>query len=255
MPPESLGQVIKSIPLQSSETPSETSPEPEAPACSNCGDFGWVRFNRPVGHPLFGKAQPCMACYPRRKTFENFRPVQGTEEALAAAREFAEGTGPPWLVLSGTWGAGKTHLCYAAKLRLYERLLTEVPVLSEVQYHYTPILLDAIKNGFDDGTWRDVEIRAMKAKVVILDDLGDVGRADAQRDMTAAGTTPWAREEVTKILSERYEDGLPTMVTTNHVRQEIDALYGPRLSSRLFGEATGQVKVVYMEAADYREGY
>ena len=72
--------------------------------------------------------------------------------------------------------------------------------------------------------------------------------------MTAAGTTPWAREEITKLLSERYEDGLPTMITTNHVRREIERLYGPRLASRLFGEATGQVRVEYLQAGDYRKG-
>ena len=119
----------------------------------------------------------------------------------------------------------------AVKLRLFDRLAFEIPVLSDVLMFYVPRLLEAVKAGFDDGTYREVEGKVLNAKYLLLDDLGDAGRADSQQDMTAAGTTPWAREEVTKLLSERYEDGLPTMITTNHVRREIERLYGPRLAS------------------------
>ena len=65
-----------------------------------------------------------MDCYPRRQTFDDFRAVPGTEDALSAAKAFAEGEGPPWLVLVGRFGSGKTHLAKAVKLRLMERLVT-----------------------------------------------------------------------------------------------------------------------------------
>ena len=193
-----------------------------------------------------------MACWPRQQTFDNFRLVKGAERALQAAAEFAESQGPPWLVLVGTFGAGKTHLVEAVKLRLYDRLRFEIDVRNDVQAYYVPRLLEAIKAGFEDGTHRDVEGKVLSAKYLLLDDLGDAGRADSQRDMTATGTTPWAREEVTKLLSERYEDGLPTMITTNHGPKALEALYGPRLASRLFGEATGQVRVAPLTTGDYR---
>ena len=195
-----------------------------------------------------------MACWPRRRTFDNFRAVPGTEDALSAAKAFAEGESAPWLVLVGRFGSGKTHLAKAVMLRLMERLHLEIPVLSAIRLYYLPRLLEEIKAGFDDGTHREVEADVRVAKYLLVDDLGDAGRADSQRDMTATGTTPWAREEVTKLLSERYEDELPTMVTTNHTRREIEALYGPRLASRLFGEATGQVRVEAITAFDYRKG-
>ena len=53
---------------------------------------------------------------------------------------FAEGTGPTWLVLGGTFGAGKTHLAMAVRLRLFDRLAFEIPVLSDVLFFYVPRL-------------------------------------------------------------------------------------------------------------------
>ena len=36
------------------------------PLCSVCGfvngEAGWIRFDFPVGHPLFGRAWPCPSC-------------------------------------------------------------------------------------------------------------------------------------------------------------------------------------------------
>ena len=174
------------------------------------------------------------------------------KQRICGSLDFADGVGAPWLVLNGTYGSGKTHLANAVKVRLMERLLYQIPVLDDIKLFYVPRLLDTIRQGFDDGSYRDVEGRVLEAKYLILDDLGDAGRADPQRDLNASGTTPWAREEVTKLLSERYETGAPTMITTNHVRQEIEAMYGSRLASRLFGEATGQVRVVGLECGDYR---
>ena len=200
---------------------------------------------------MFGVSVPCLKCQKPRKTFDDFNVVRGAERALEAAKDLADGSGPPWLVLSGTFGAGKTHLALAVHGGWIQRLSQEIPA-RRIRYYYVPHLLDDIRSGFDDDSWRTVEKEAIGARYAIFDDLGDAGRSDSQRDVTAAGTTPWAREEVTKILSERYEARLHTMITTNHDRRDIEVLYGGRLASRIFGEATGQVRVVALTCDDYR---
>jgi len=39
---------------------------PKLPLCQTCGyvqgERGWIRFDFPVGHPLFGRAWPCPKC-------------------------------------------------------------------------------------------------------------------------------------------------------------------------------------------------
>ena len=35
----------------------------DVPECSTCGGAGYVRYLRPVGHPLFGKMRPCPTCW------------------------------------------------------------------------------------------------------------------------------------------------------------------------------------------------
>ena len=40
--------------------------KPAIPLCPMCrfvaGEAGWIRFDFPVGHPLFGRAWPCPTC-------------------------------------------------------------------------------------------------------------------------------------------------------------------------------------------------
>lgn len=46
--------------------------EPDGPSC--CGGAGYVRKERPVGHPDFGGYQRCPACYPSQQQPEGPAP-------------------------------------------------------------------------------------------------------------------------------------------------------------------------------------
>ena len=71
---ESLGDILKRLMNQQRREPVEGDllpEEPKAPACTICGDAGWVTRNVPVGDPDFGEAFPLPL--PRRKASQGRR--------------------------------------------------------------------------------------------------------------------------------------------------------------------------------------
>src|SRR5579859_2780366 len=145
--------------------------EPPAPDCPICGDLGFVTHDVPVGHPDFGKAFPCRCQTEKRhaqheqrirnlsalgafsdKTFENFNPTRADltpeqnanlRSAYEIAARFAESP-EGWLLFSGPYGSGKTHLAAAiANFRVSgyeeEALLVTVPdLLDHLRATYAP---------------------------------------------------------------------------------------------------------------------
>ena len=72
--------------------------------------------------------------------------------------------------------------------------------------------------------------------LLILDDLG------------AHNSTPWAQEKLFQIINHRYNNRLPTVVTTNQRLEELD----PRIASRLADIDLSQRFEI--PAPDYRSG-
>ena len=136
---ESLGDILRRLMNQQRREPVEGGPlpeEPKAPACTICGDAGWVTRNVSVGHPDFGEAFPCRCQVDKlrkdvnvlrrysnllgleRISLANTQP-QGLRggsadpgrfaEAFEAAVRFADNPSG-WLVFTGPSGSGKTHL-------------------------------------------------------------------------------------------------------------------------------------------------
>jgi DNA replication protein DnaC len=137
------------------------------------------------------------------------------EEAFRAAREFAEDP-QGWLVLSGPYGSGKTHL--AAAIANYRAGLGEPAMFVVV-----PDLLDHLRATFNPSSQvsydrRFEEIRS--AQLLVLDDLG------------TQATTAWAREKLFQIFNHRYNAGLPTVITTALSADELGKAE-PRLYARL----------------------
>ncbi len=224
--------------------------------CPICGGAGFVRLKVPVGHPLFGKAVPCRCKrdeirerrlerlrkasnlrFLTQMTFETFHTQDSgspmiavaLEEALDTARAFAEDP-DGWLVFTGSYGTGKTHL--AAAIANY-RLERGLPVLFVV----TPDLLDYLRASYAPNSPASYDERFEQVRTVELLVLDDLGTQNA---------TPWAAEKLYQLLNYRYNAGLPTVITTN---QSIEAM-DPRLSSRLRHE--GLVTMVPMFQPDYR---
>jgi DNA replication protein DnaC len=135
--------------------------------------------------------------------------------ALQAAREFAERP-EGWLVLTGGYGAGKTHLAAAIA---NHRAIQGYTVLFVV----VPDLLDHLRAAYDprsgisyDRTFDEVR----SAPLLVLDDLG------------AQSSTPWAQEKLFQILNYRYNAKLPTLITMSMSMEEFERLDG-RLFARM----------------------
>ncbi len=155
------------------------------------------------------------------KTFENFdlrtheldvEERENLRRAFIIAKEFAQNP-QGWLVFTGDYGCGKTHL--AAAIANY-RVERGYPAL----FVFVPDLLDHLRATFSPTSpisydRRFEEIRT--APLLILDGLG------------TQSATPWAREKLYQIFDYRYNARLPTVITTEETIEEID----PGLRSRM----------------------
>ncbi|MCE1254234.1 MAG: ATP-binding protein [Anaerolineae bacterium] len=134
------------------------------------------------------------------------------EKAFRAARDFAEAP-MGWLVLTGTYGCGKTHL--AAAIGNARLGAGESPMFVVV-----PDLLDHLRATFSPNSNMSYDRlfdQVRMTSLLILDDLG----------MQSA--TAWAREKLYQIFNYRYNANLPTVITTASKIDEIDA----RIRSRM----------------------
>lgn len=157
--------------------------------------------------------------------------VKSLEGAFRAARKFAE-TSSGWLVFTGSYGCGKTHL--AAAIANYQAS-QGLPTL----FVSVPDLLDHLRATFNPGSTvtydrRFEEIRT--ARLLVLDDLG------------AQSTTSWAKEKLYQLFDYRYNARLPTVITTAHRLDEIDE----RLRTRMLDVRLCRIYAV--TAPGYRGG-
>lgn len=134
------------------------------------------------------------------------------EKVFRATQEFAEEP-RGWLVITGTYGCGKTHL--AAAIGNYRKAMGDDPIFVVV-----PDLLDHLRATFSPSSntsYDELFNRVKAAPVLILDDLG------------TQSATPWAREKLYQIFNERYNAKLPTVITMSSNIDDLDA----RIRSRM----------------------
>jgi len=217
-----------------------------------------LRRDLPPGHPQFGRAIPCdckRAELQRRRelelrrisnlgmlsrlTFETFVPEgyglnperqANLQTAYHICRQYAADP-DGWLLLQGGYGCGKTHLAAAIAndsiTRGRQALFVVVPdLLDHLRATYAPTSTTPYDERFE-------QVRS--AALLILDDLG------------TQAATPWAMEKLFQIFNYRYNAQLPTVVTTNHVLEEIDI----RIRSRLVDLSIS--RVVHILAPDFRQ--
>ncbi len=158
----------------------------------------------------------------RDRTFMNFdlrrsdglptEELKSLEKAFEAARKYAEDP-KGWLVFTGFYGCGKTHL--VAAIANYQSDIGSDPLLIMV-----PDLLDHLRATFNPDSTISYDRRfedVRNAPLLILDDLG------------TQSMTPWVKEKLYQLFNYRYNAELPTVITTADTLDEID----PRLRSRM----------------------
>ena len=140
-----------------------------------------------------------------------------------------------WLSLHGPFGVGKTHLAVAAAAEREDRG-------DEVFFATVADLLDYLRAAFAPDSpiaHDDLLDRIRTADVLVLDDMG------------AERSTPFAEDKLFQIVGYRYEERLPTIITTSHRIEDIAAAR-PRIASRLQDPLV--VTEWPIEAPDYRQG-
>lgn len=175
------------------------------------------------------------------QTFENFslrtNELDAEERdnlrlAVSRARAFAEHP-VGWLVFTGTFGCGKTHL--AAAIANYQMNTGKVIPMFVV----VPDLLDHLRATFSPTSPTTLDKlfeQVRSAGLLILDDLG------------TESATPWAREKLFQLLNYRYAARLPTVITTSDPIDQIE----PRLRTRMLDKT--RCTVVAISAPAYRGG-
>ena len=172
-----------------------------------------------------------------RQTFGNFslrqnekipaESLKDLKNAFEAARDFAEHP-RGWILLTGPYGCGKTHL--AAAIGNYQASMGYPPLMVSV-----PDLLDHLRATFSPNSSVSLDRRFEEVRtspLLILDDLG------------TQSATPWAREKLYQLFNYRYNAELPTVITTSSKSEELD----PRLNSRLQDSRLCQVLIIPVPA-------
>ncbi len=262
---EKIDETLRNIGGAISIDPRPSAPAPRRasigdPNCPFCHGLGYVSADVPVGHPRFGKAVPCscrtdeiQAVQAERlrrlsslgaldaKRFDNFLPEGNTLEpeqraslrrAFEQCLAFAEQP-RGWLLLHGGYGCGKTHLAAAIANECLGRS-------HSVVFVNTPDLLDHLRSTFSPSSEIDYDElfeQVRSVPVLILDDLG------------AESPTAWAQEKLYQILNYRYNEKLPTVVTSNQDLNRIE----PRIRSRLVD--LDLVRKIVIDAPDFRRAH
>lgn len=153
---------------------------------------------------------------PRRAndTFGSFRLDEGMQQAFDQCKRVSKGDSWCALLMGGP-GTGKTHLAVATMHDFG---------MSRSRFWKVPDFLEWLKDmayGKDYGLDTILTPYRTGDFLLVLDDLG-VEKA-----------TDWATEQLYRVLDSRYDNELPTVITTNQGRERIDSRILSRFASGL----------------------
>ncbi|GLU46314.1 hypothetical protein Nans01_06650 [Nocardiopsis ansamitocini] len=129
----------------------------------------------------------------------------------------------PSLLLWGPTGTGKTHHAFAAT----HRIAQAGPPRFALTFTTHPDLYSALRpGGHDDGERERTMRRLLATPLLVLDDLG------------TARESEWTGEILYRVINHRYNQQLPTLITTNHAPAALPGVLGDRIASRLIQMTT-----------------
>lgn len=229
------------------------------PSCTTCGGAEYVDNGvSDPADPGFGGMMLCPSCgqgvvekrvarvtkgtsmeRQKDKTFARFIARADQRIAYEQARRFARDP-KGLLVLTGSTGTGKSHLCAATVLDVAQNLNSRVGV---PLYYTAQEMLSGIKRAMransksrdEGGLDADDLIDVLKEVGLLVID--EWGRQHA---------TDWAQETLFDILGARYDAGRATMIATNLRLRDFEAALQSRLCD------TESSVVVVMRGVDAR---
>jgi DNA replication protein DnaC len=129
------------------------------------------------------------------------------------------------LYITGPVGTGKTCSAYGLIERYFRQPCDTRSSSVTFAGGQVADLLDSVSPGRlrDDqrGNFDDPLVRAMRASLTLLDDLG------------ASKISEWREEQVFRVMDARYRDMLPTIVTSNIAPVHLADVIGERIASRI----------------------
>jgi DNA replication protein DnaC len=227
-------------------------------SCPECGGEGYVVETRQGAQV----AVPCKcrvpdratrtverACIPgryrNRYTFDTYRPANESQnEALMLARRYAEEypalpETANGILFLGPCGVGKTHLAVS--------ILQEIVVRKAMPALFVDLndLYREIRASYGRTTSEETEYDILAplqdAPLLLIDELGCVA-------------SPWAQDTLHYLVSQRYNEQRPTLLTTNYLdapppgEVSLEDRIGTRTRSRL----SEMCRTVFMDGPDHR---
>lgn len=169
-------------------------------------------------------------------SLDGFAKVKGTERALQVARECV--TDPKGVILIGKPGSGKTHLAVGILRDMALAHRKEDPRFFGFRSRFAvvPDLLDELRERITDSSVEDPLPELMYAPVLVLDDLG------------REKVSEWVVDRLYVLINRRYNEMLPTIVTSNYPMSELASRGYDAMMSRLRDSS----RLIVLDAPDYR---
>lgn len=144
----------------------------------------------------------------------------GVTASVKVPQQAENWAGDPWAVtILGPAGTGKTWIAVRLLIELANRGDGRDPHLVRPRFFDVATAMEAIKSEFGTNQNGDTLEAMMRCRLLVMDDLG------AQRE------TDFTKDQVSVVLRSRYNDMLPTIITSNAAN--LGELGDQRIASRL----------------------
>lgn len=192
----------------------------------------------------------------KNKSFDNYDLERGNKKAYKKVKDYADNfkehaKNGTWLVLAGGYGLGKTHLALAAGKETLQYFANKVAEgnrsttysgTEKVKFISSSEMIQSIRDSYDSDQLDERQLMNSykKASLLIIDDLGTEKASE------------WQREKMYIVLNYRYNEMLPTIITTNLSGSELTNHISPRVVERMIEAADRGKYMLNFSGKSYR---